>query len=152
MIIEISVAVIAIVFTVLVIYLIVMINTLRHTLTQVDQTLGSVRHQLGSIGEEAKKVVEQANGLSADMKVKFDSVTSLFNAVSNIGAVLEDRTVAFREQMFAEDKDEKSHKRPFHLRFKTGEQLASPELEKIASILELAGLGVRLWQKLKQRR
>jgi uncharacterized protein YoxC len=149
MIIEVSVAVIAIVFTILVIYLIVLINTLRHTFTQVDRTLGSVHQQLDGIGTEAKKVIEQANHLSVDVKSKFDSLTSLFNTVSNVGAVLEDHSVAFREQMIATAKDEKQ---PFHLRFKSGEHATSPELEKIASILELAGLGVRLWQKLKKRK
>lgn len=149
MIIEISVAVIAFVFTILVIYLIVLINTLRHTFTQVDQTLGSFHKQLDSLGEEVKKVVEQASGLSLDAKLKFDSLTSLFNSVSNIGAVLEDHSAAFREHMIETAKEEK---KPFHSRFKNGEQISSPQLEKIASLLELAGLGVRLWQKLKHRR
>jgi len=149
MIIEVSVAVIAIAFTILVIYLIMLIQTLRLTFHQVDKTLSETRQQLTDIGGETKKLLGQVDHVTSDMKTKFESFNSLFNSVSNIGAVLEDKTATLRHNLVdAPDQG----KGPLHSRFKSGEDVITPELSKIANVLELAGLGVRLLQKLKQRR
>lgn len=127
MIIEISVAVIAAAFVILVIYLIVMTKAVRVTLNQTNQTLA-----------EAKKVLEHTGEVSLDVKNKMESLDSVFNTVANIGDILEIKTEEAKE--FVEDVAIEQE-RSYHRR-----------VSQIGDILELAGLGFRLWQKLKRRR
>jgi uncharacterized protein YoxC len=137
MIIEISVAVIALAFVALVIYLILTLSALRVTLTQVNQTLSHGRRHLDTISEEAKKVMEHTNRISVNVQHKVEAFNSLFNAFANLGEVFEKKTSHFKERM-----DESTSSHFTH----------HPTVEKVGTALELVGQGIRLWQKLKQRR
>lgn len=145
MVMEISVAIIAIAFVALVLYVIALIKALRVTLGQVNQTLVEVRKQLDEVGNEAKEVIEHTNQLSFDLKQKMESLDSLFKSVANIGDVLEHQTASLKKGSV-----EAKHS---SLDFtETEKKTPLPGLIKVADILELAGMGIRLWQKLKKRR
>ncbi|CUI17047.1 conserved putative membrane protein [Candidatus Protochlamydia naegleriophila] len=157
MIIEISVAVIALAFAVLVIYLILLFSAVKQTLGQTNLLVNDVRKQLDDLSGEAKKTIEQANQMSADLKHKMEALDPLFNSIANVGDVLEHRAESFRQRSVRLGRfDERaSHSAPFFNdsdhqesinRAKTSESVV------VAEILELAGLGIRLWQKLKKRR
>lgn len=106
MIIEISVAVIAIAFVILVIYLIVMIKSLHVTLGQVNQTLIEARKQLGEVGLQAQKVMEHTNQISFDLKHKVEAFTPIFNAVTNAGEILEHKTAALKKEFLSSENGE----------------------------------------------
>lgn len=150
MIIEISVAVIAIAFVVLIIYLITIIRALRNTLGQVDQTLVEVRKQLSEVGGQAQKVMEHTNQMSFDLKRKVESFHPIFNAVNNAGEILEHKTSILKKDFFnfssgkCDLSDESfEEKKKFY---------QAQGLTTVATILELASIGLCLWQKLKKRR
>ncbi len=80
MIIDISVAVIAVAFLALAIYLIILMVRLRKTLAHVDEAL------------------IEARMLEIDLKNKMASLDPLFNSVENVGEVIESKTASFRER------------------------------------------------------
>lgn len=148
MIIEISIAVIAVAFVILVIYLIVLTNALRRTLHQVDHTLVDVRKQLDEIGGQAKKVVEHTNQVSFDVKRKMESLDSVFHAIGQVGDILEHKTLAIKKDLSFERENKHTH-----VNFSEDHHKVSTyEFNKFADILELIGAGLRVWQKIKKRR
>ncbi len=142
MVIEISVAVIAVAFVILVIYLIVMMTALRVTLRQVNFTLIEGRKHLEDVSVEVKKVIALTHEVSADLKGKMESLDSVFNSVDNMGEILEQKTAALKCDIL----EQKT------AALKAEQRLQTPELNRVADVLELATLGVRLWQNLKKRR
>jgi uncharacterized protein YoxC len=115
MVIEVSVAVIAAAFVLLVIFLIVIIVALCLMLRHVNHALISVNKQVDDIG--------------TDIKVKMASLNPVFHSISNMGEMLEQKTINLK----AEQKPQ------------------PPELQ-MADILDFASMGVRLWQNIKKRR
>lgn len=149
MIIEISVAVIALAFVALVVYIIIMTNALRITLGQVNQTLTEVRHHLDQIGSEAKKTTENVDQLSLDLNKKMELLNPIFNAVSNIGDFLEQKTKTLKLE--AEICALKNEAEVSELE-EENEDSKTLVINKIANILELVGQGFRLWQDVNKRR
>lgn len=149
MIIEISVAIIALAFAALVIYIIAVTKALKITLGQVNQTLTDVRKHLDEIGVEAKKTTENVDHLSLDLNNKMEALNPVFNAISNIGDYLEQKTktLKFEAKITA---------------LKNAEALDLEEedlidsktevINKVANILELVGQSFRLWQDVHKRR
>lgn len=135
MIIEISIAVIALAFVVLVIYLISAIKALRITLGQVNQTLAETRHQLGDLGGQTQKILEHTNQISFDLKQKVEAINPIFNAIGDAGEVFEHRAAQLKSELKA-----------------SSELKEDEKLKAIEAIFELGGAGIKLWQKLRKRR
>lgn len=148
MIIDISIAVIAFAFVILVIYLIVMIKSLRVTLGQVNQTLVETRRQLGEVGIQAQRVMENTNQISSDLKLKVEAFDPIFNAVNQAGQILEHKATALKKD-FLDTQEELSSLAAQGEKKKSGQPMG---LMTVAAILELAGIGMGLWEKLKKRR
>ncbi|MBA3722362.1 MAG: DUF948 domain-containing protein [Parachlamydiaceae bacterium] len=159
MIIEISIAIIAVAFVVLVIYLVATLKSLGITLGQVNITLSDGRKQIDDVLEETKKVIEHTNNISADIQKKVEYFDPLFKTVEDLGGILEHRTASFREKIEAEE-EETVHARIAanrHLRSektkvteKSTEKSEDP-VKLVADIVELTSLGIRLWQNFKKR-
>lgn len=148
MVIEISVAVIAAAFVVLVLYLISLIMSLRKTLSQANQTLVEARKQLSDIGGQAQKTMEHANQISFDLKQKSEALNPLFNAVANAGDILDRKSYHLKKDFLAQF-DEESEPSLFNSAEK---KRAFPAgATAAAAVLELVGIGIRLWQKQKKR-
>lgn len=142
MVIEISVAIIALAFVAFVIYIIAVIKALQVTLGEANQTLAAVRKQVDDIGIEAKKA-------SLDLNVKIESLTSVFNAISNIGDYLEQRTKSLKLE--AEICALKNEAEASALESEA-EDSRTRMINKVANILDLACQSFRLWQDIHKRR
>lgn len=158
MIIEISVAVIALAFVILVIYLILLFSAVKQTLNQTNLLVNDVRKQLDDLSGEAKKTIEHTNQMSADLRHKMEALDPLFNSIANVGDVLEHKAESFRLRSARLDRlDERraSHGATFFDDSDYQESITRTKASEsviVAEILELASLGIRLWQKLKKRR
>lgn len=142
MVIEISIAIIALAFAAFVIYIIAVTKALRVTLEEVNQTLTEVRKQIGEIGIEAKKT-------SLDLNVKMGSLTSIFNAISNVGDYLEQRTKSLKlEAKICALK----HEAEASTLESEAEDSKTKVIDKVANILDLASQSFRLWQDVHKRR
>lgn len=148
MVIEISVAVIALAFAVLAIYLIAMTVALRRTLFQVNRTLIEVRKQLDEVGGHAAKAMEHTNQVSYDVKRKMESLDPIFNAFSNIGDFLEQKTFSLKRDLNASHHEKKLSDVEISA---ADEGYASNASIKAADVFEFIDIGLRLWQKIKKR-
>ena len=151
MIIEISLAVAAVAFVLLVIYLIATLKTLKVTLNQVNYLIFDARKQLDEMGAETKKIIEHSNQISADLKYKMETLNPFFQSVENIGEVLEDKAANLKRNI---ERPRTVHSpSPLHSHNHRNDSSEDLKGQKaiVPDILELASLGIRLWQKLKKR-
>lgn len=148
MIIEISVAVIALAFVALVAYVIMTLQGLKLTLNHVNEALVSVRRQVDELGGETRKTLQHANELSLDVQGKLESLDSLFLTIAHVGDALEHKTaplsvhevdVSEASSLHSTDESESDNSESVHT-------------SMIADIIEWAALGFTLWQKIKKRR
>ena len=147
MIIEISVALIALAFIFLVLYLILLTKALRQTLNQVNQTLVETRKQLHDIGS-------QANDISADLKQKGAALNPIFNAVQQAGQILEHQSTVLKRNFVHSFQEEGDQEIDLELeeRIEKKKRSSMSRFLTVGAVLELAGIGINLWQKLKKRR
>jgi uncharacterized protein YoxC len=149
MIIEISIAIIAVAFLALVIYLIAMINALRQTIAQFNQALPEIRNRFDEMGGQLKKTLEHTNQVTFDLKRKMESLDSTFNTISNLGEILEHKSLALKKESLTSLHRETPHlDADSHL---SEREIRFHEDITTADILELASIGVRLWQKIKNK-
>lgn len=127
MIIEISVAIIALAFVVLVIYLIM---TLKET----------------------QKVLKNVNLMSYDINEKVNTLNPLFKTIENVGQVLEKKTNNFKHRALSK-MDSTDYQDWVNNNEPKEEREAPDEVSAIVSdLVDLTSIGVRLWQTYKKRR
>lgn len=149
MVIELSIALIAIAFIALVIYLIIVLRALRETLSHVDPVIRGMRLHLEEIGDQAKKAIEQTNQISCDLKQKMESLSPIFQTFSNVGEILENKTSHLKKESLT----------PLHrvnqlsdAEYVAVEQeLRAQDTLHVADILELASVVFGLWRKIKHK-
>lgn len=136
MILEISVAVIALAFVILVVFVIIVLNGLRETLT-------TVHSELKILSKETESAVRNANVLAEDVQGKMKCLDPIFQSISNVGEIAEGKTCAWKNASY-----QKQHQFREALDENLNEQ--GPN-EKIVDVIQWALEGVNLWQKLKKR-
>lgn len=97
MLLQISIAVIAIAFLVLLYSLIQTLKTLRGTLEEMRLTVGSLRTEVTQISVEVKEAVHNTNAMTLDVRSKLSSLDVLFASVNDLGHALHSFTGAAKE-------------------------------------------------------
>jgi uncharacterized protein YoxC len=80
-----SVALIAVAFGVLVIYLAKTLKKLQGTLESVSKTLSGLEKQLEGVTSETTELLQKTNSLADDIGHKVESMTSVVDAVKDVG-------------------------------------------------------------------
>jgi len=83
-----SVALIAIAFFVLVIFLSTTLKSFQVTLTSVSKTLAGLEKQLDGVTAETTILLQKTNALADDLKQKSESLTSVVEAVKDVGTTV----------------------------------------------------------------
>ncbi|WP_144555155.1 DUF948 domain-containing protein [Bacillus sp. X1(2014)] len=83
-----SVALIAIAFFVLVIFLSTTLKSFQVTLTSVSKTLTGLEKQLDGVTAETTLLLQKTNALADDLKEKTESLTSVVDAVKDVGTTV----------------------------------------------------------------
>jgi len=148
MIIEISVAVIALAFVALTVYLIALTITLRRTAFQADRMLHDLRRQLDEMGGTAARTIEHTNRMSFDLQKKLEALDPLFNALSNIGDFCEHKTSCLKKEGVSSSN---KHQHGEGVCFVEEEPVSRASIQA-ADVFEFIDVGLRLWQKIKKRR
>lgn len=94
---QISIAVIAVAILVLLYSLIQTLKTLRGALDEMRQTVGSLRTEVTQISVEVKEAVHNTNKMTQDVRTKLSSLDVLFASVNDIGHALRSFTGMARE-------------------------------------------------------
>lgn len=90
MIVDISVAVIAVAFVVLVIFLIIGIVKSQKTLKEVNRLLHSSKKELDEISVESLKLIKNLNDTTVDLKKKLHALDCLFKPLTEAKDRMED--------------------------------------------------------------
>ncbi|SDE07848.1 Uncharacterized protein YoxC, contains an MCP-like domain [Paenibacillus sp. UNCCL117] len=97
MIIEISVAVVAIAFAALVVYLIRTLKSVTELLSQTNVTMKEIQGQIGGISVEATELLRHTNEVTVDVRNKLQSIDPVVYSVKNIGDAVQEVTDTVKE-------------------------------------------------------
>jgi len=94
---QISVAVIAVAFTVLVVFLVRTLVSAQQSLNKTTETLQEIKETIDELSTEVQGVVRQANTITIDLQHKMEQIDPVMESVKNVGEVLNEVTVAARQ-------------------------------------------------------
>lgn len=97
MIIEISVAVIALAFVALVIFLIKVLQSAAKSLDNVSSTLVDVQKTIEELTYEVKQTIRNVNDITVDVDHKLKQVDPLMETVKNLGEILNEVTLSSKD-------------------------------------------------------
>ncbi|WP_310552041.1 DUF948 domain-containing protein [Paenibacillus glufosinatiresistens] len=97
MIIDLSIALVAIAFAVLVFFLVKTLNSAKTSLDKVSQTLQEVQKTIDELTYEVKTTVRHANDITADVQGKIQKIDPIMDSVQNLGEVLSELTLTVKQ-------------------------------------------------------
>ncbi|MHA6532975.1 DUF948 domain-containing protein [Paenibacillus sp. BAC0078] len=97
MIIELSVALVAIAFAILVYFLISTLKSAKDSLEKVSQTLVEVQKTIDELTYEVKTTVRHANDITADVQGKIQKIDPIVDSVKNLGDVMNELTLTVKQ-------------------------------------------------------
>ncbi|MDF2959874.1 MAG: hypothetical protein K0S39_1609 [Paenibacillus sp.] len=143
MIIEISVAVIAVAFVVLVAFLIVTLRSMSALLVQTNTTIQDLRYEIKGIAKEASDVLRHTNAVTADVLNKLHSLEPTFDSMKQVGEAVEEITSSVKHASVSVArtiKDKVEH-----------EAYIPPKGSKLAAALKTIPVILELWKQYKHR-
>lgn len=141
MVIEISVAVIALVFVVLGFYTVSLMKTIKQTMLQANQSIAQIQQDLVAVSNEATHVMQDANLLIKDVQHKMHAFDPLLASVNQTGEMLNQLTGSAKQLSAA-------------VLQVTGNvnSKVSDNKSRISDYIEMAKAGIRVWQKIQSIR
>jgi uncharacterized protein YoxC len=97
MIIELSVAVIAIAFAALVVYLIQTLRSVTDLLSQTNVTIREIQGEISGLSLEATELLKHTNEVTIDVRNKLHSIDPVVDSVKNIGDAVQEVTDSVKE-------------------------------------------------------
>lgn len=140
MIIEISIAFIAVAFVVLVFFLVRMIIAARISLEQANRTLAAIQSEMHGLSLETTRLIQNTNVITADVQTKMKSLDSLFNSVGQVGDAVHQVTDSVKQVSAAVTNTTQQVHRNI-----------SANKVRIADILEWANAGFLIWKNVSGR-
>lgn len=125
MVVEISVAVIAVAFVVLVVYIVRVLKTFQETLQSVNKTVERIDGDWEMIREQSVDLLQETKALAADLNQKSRQLDSLFVSVKDVGNSVNQVSSAVARQ-------------------------AERHREQLGNLLAITGFGLETWQKWKE--
>ena len=145
MIIELSVAVIAIAFVVLVAFLITTLRSMTALIAQSNVAVHELQIQLAGISREASDLLQHTNAVTADVLNKLHSLEPTFDSVKQVGEAAEQITSSVKQASTAVART---------IREQAATEPNLPPTGTVAStvahVVKLAPLALDIWQQLKQ--
>lgn len=132
MILELSVAVIAIAWVILVIYLAITLTQLKKVLQNSNRSLEKVEQMLHPIDVQTTRLLETTNLLAENIAEKSKALDPLFHSISQLTESADEVVTKFR----------KTH---------GDNSFKEKRSNKLDDILELAAMGMLLWSKYKKK-
>lgn len=136
---QISMAVIAMAFLVLLYSIIQTLKILRGALAEMQQTLSSLRTEVTQISIEVKEAVHHTNAMTLDVRTKLRSLDVLFASVNDLGHALHSFTGAAKESAAS-----------VVATIKGGEKKPAREPGLLSTIYDGVISTIRIWNKVKK--
>lgn len=97
MLVQISVAVIAVAFVALTVYIILALKSVRDSLQQANQTLVEVQQQVDQVSRETVKLMRTTNHITEDIHQKIKHVDALFESIGDVGQAVNQFTSSVKQ-------------------------------------------------------
>lgn len=138
MLIQISIAVIAVAFVILLYSLVQTLKILRAGLDEMRLTISQLRTDVMQITVDVKEAVHNTNAMTLDVRTKLNSLDVLFTSVNDIGHTIHTFTGAAKESAASVVSSIKSSGKPVR------------DNSIISTILDGVISTIRIWNKLKK--
>ncbi|MDQ0196156.1 DUF948 domain-containing protein [Paenibacillus wynnii] len=168
MIIELSVALVAVAFAILVFFLIKTLKSAKDSLDKVSQTLQEVQKTIDELTYEVKTTVRHANDITLDVQGKIQKIDPIMDSVKNLGDVMSELTLSVKQvSVTAIEKLRKS--RELKEKAKSASTESTPvtpaeertvktydtvytknDSGKIGTLLKAVDVGAAVWQKFRR--
>lgn len=137
MVIEWSVAFIALAFIVLVVYTVLTLRSARASLDQVNQALSQMQQQLNDISKETLELLQQTNRITADVHNKIKSADSLFQSAQQVGEAVHEVVSSVKQVSATVSQSVMNHV----------QQAVHKNRNTVSEMTEWATIAIRIWQK-----
>lgn len=97
MVIQLSIAFVAVAFIFLVVFLILTLRKGMTTLSETNKTLVDVRNAIHGLTGEASQLIHTANQVTKDVKGKIKTIDPIFESVHNVGEVIQTVTESVKK-------------------------------------------------------
>lgn len=144
-----SVAVIAVAFAVLVIYLIRMLKSAILSLEETNRTLVEVQQTVNDLNVEARQVLHTVNQITVDVKNKMTTVQPLFETAHDVGQVLHSITASVKEVASAIYGREQATTGTIG-RAVVSKGIGNPLLQKASIVVGMISMGTKVMKRLRQ--
>ncbi|NOU94953.1 DUF948 domain-containing protein [Paenibacillus sp. LMG 31456] len=142
MVIEISVAIIAVAFVVLVAFLIVTLRSMSALLVQTHTTMQDLQHEVKGIAKEASDVLRHSNAVTVDILNKLHSLEPTFDSMKQVGEAVEGITSTVKQASVSVARTIKD---------KVDEDVHSTAPSKLGTALKAIPILLDVWQQFKHR-
>ncbi|MEO3945535.1 DUF948 domain-containing protein [Gorillibacterium sp. CAU 1737] len=141
-IVEVSIALVAVAFAVLVIFLVRTLNMVQASLKETNQTISDVQRELNDVSGEVKGLIRNTNQITMDVRHKMKALDSLFGTVENVGDTLEGVTSSLKNasSRFATNVNHNMR------------QVETTENKPLYRVLNTVSSAIDIWQRLKVHR
>ncbi|MEX2415746.1 MAG: DUF948 domain-containing protein [Paenibacillaceae bacterium] len=137
MLIELSVAVIAVAFVALTIYLIIALRSVNDSVQQVSKTLEKVQLQVDEVTRETVIMMRTTNQITGDLHKKLKQVDALFESVGEVGEAVNQVTSSMK-QVSATVTNSITH---------GVQQGVHKRQKRIDEVVQWTNVAINLWQK-----
>ncbi|MBP1988973.1 DUF948 domain-containing protein [Paenibacillus eucommiae] len=146
MIIEWSVAVIALAFVVLVVYLIITLRSLSAMIQNTSQTLSNVEKQVGALTTDTSELLQHTKEIVVDVQGKLQAMNSAFASFKQSGEAAKEVTTSVR-QVSSAVADFIRAKKPERLEKPVKQNTA---VDRTAEIIKVIPVFLELFRKLRK--
>jgi uncharacterized protein YoxC len=142
MIIEISVAVVALAFVALVVFLITTLRSITNLLGQTNETIHELQIQLSNVSKDASDVLRHTNAVTVDVLNKLHSLDPTFDSVKQVGEAVEEITSSIKNASVTVAKT---------LKNKVETKSYLPATGKLAKAIHAIPIVLDIWYQIKHR-
>jgi len=143
LIIEISVAAVAVAFVVLVVFLITTLRSMSTLLVQTNSTIHELQHHLAGVTKEASDVLRHTNAVTVDVLNKLHALEPTFHSVKQVGEAVDEITTSVKNASLSVARTIKD---------KVESEAYLPSTSKIAKAINTIPLVLDIWHQIQLRR
>jgi uncharacterized protein YoxC len=143
LIIEISVAAVALAFVVLVVFLITTLRSMSALLVQTNATIHELQHHLAGVTKEASDVLRHTNAVTVDVLNKLHSLEPTFHSVKQVGEAVDEITTSVKNASVSV-----AHT----IKKKVESDAYLPATNKIAKAISAIPLVLDIWHQIKMKK
>jgi uncharacterized protein YoxC len=142
MVIQLSVAAIALAFVVLVVYLIMTLKSLSRLLENTNQTLTRVEQQVGAVTSDGTELIQHAKEIVVDVQDKITKLDSALASFKQSGDAAKEVTSSVRQVSSAVAHYIKSKRKPE----------PATAVDRVTEVIRTIPVLVEVWHKLRKSR